>query len=122
AAAADPVALAPLVEGAVRVKAAVVAADEHEEAPEGTVGRIMLNYGHTLGRAVGADHAELRPHPRPRPGAAGRLPGAAARGGGGAGDGVRGPGGRGGRPRRARAGRRPRAAGGRPGAARWRGR
>ena len=32
--AADPVALAPLVEGAVRVKAAVVGADEHEEGGE----------------------------------------------------------------------------------------
>ena len=52
AAAGDPVALAPLVEGAVRVKAAVVGADEHEEAGEGTVGRLLLNYGHTLGHAL----------------------------------------------------------------------
>ncbi|HJW63289.1 MAG TPA: 3-dehydroquinate synthase family protein, partial [Actinomycetes bacterium] len=65
AVAADPVALAPLVEGAVRVKAAAVGADEHEEAgdgavPEGSgepqggapVGRLMLNYGHTLGHAL----------------------------------------------------------------------
>jgi 3-dehydroquinate synthase len=61
AVAADPVALAPLVEGAVRVKAAAVGADEHEEGgagavPEGSggapVGRLMLNYGHTLGHAL----------------------------------------------------------------------
>jgi 3-dehydroquinate synthase len=52
AAAGDPAALAPLVEGAVRVKAAVVGADEHEEAGEGTVGRLLLNYGHTLGHAL----------------------------------------------------------------------
>jgi 3-dehydroquinate synthase len=66
AAAGDPEALAPLVEGAVRVKAAVVGADEREEAadgvgrPEGSgepqggapVGRLMLNYGHTLGHAL----------------------------------------------------------------------
>jgi 3-dehydroquinate synthase len=65
AAAGDPAALAPLVEGAVRVKAAVVGADEHEEGGEGTVpegsgepqggapvGRLLLNYGHTLGHAL----------------------------------------------------------------------
>ena len=52
AAAGDPVALAPLVEGAVRVKAAVVGADEFEEAAEGQVGRLLLNYGHTLGHAL----------------------------------------------------------------------
>jgi 3-dehydroquinate synthetase len=65
AVAADPVALAPMVEGAVRVKAAAVGADEHEEGgdgavPEGSgeprggapVGRLMLNYGHTLGHAL----------------------------------------------------------------------
>ena len=52
AVAADPGALAPLVEGAVRVKAAVVAADEHEQAADGRVGRLMLNYGHTLGHAL----------------------------------------------------------------------
>jgi 3-dehydroquinate synthase len=52
AAAGDPAALAPLVEGAVRVKAAVVGADEREEAADGEVGRLMLNYGHTLGHAL----------------------------------------------------------------------
>ncbi|HXP13764.1 MAG TPA: 3-dehydroquinate synthase family protein, partial [Actinomycetes bacterium] len=52
AVAADPDALAPLVEGAVRVKAAVVAADEHEDLGEGHVGRLALNYGHTLGHAL----------------------------------------------------------------------
>jgi 3-dehydroquinate synthase len=52
AVAADPDALAPLVEGAVRVKAAVVAADEREDAAGGQVGRLALNYGHTLGHAL----------------------------------------------------------------------
>jgi len=52
AVAADPAALAPLVEGAVRVKAAVVGADEHEEGRDGAVGRLLLNYGHTLGHAL----------------------------------------------------------------------
>jgi len=52
AVAADPDALAPLVEGAVRVKAAVVGADEHEDAADGQVGRLALNYGHTLGHAL----------------------------------------------------------------------
>jgi 3-dehydroquinate synthase len=52
AAAADPDALAPLVEGAVRVKATVVGADEHEDAASGQVGRLALNYGHTLGHAL----------------------------------------------------------------------
>jgi 3-dehydroquinate synthase len=52
AVAADPDALAPLVEGAVRVKAAVVGADEHEDAVPGQVGRLALNYGHTLGHAL----------------------------------------------------------------------
>ena len=69
AVAGDPAALAPLVEGAVRVKATVVGADEHEDGgaggapvgrPEGSgepqggapVGRLALNYGHTLGHAL----------------------------------------------------------------------
>jgi 3-dehydroquinate synthetase len=59
AVAGDPKALAPLVEGAVQVKAAVVGADEHEEAADGApprrdapVGRLLLNYGHTLGHAL----------------------------------------------------------------------
>jgi 3-dehydroquinate synthase len=53
AVAADPDALAPLVEAAVRVKAAVVGADEREDGGEGgVVGRLMLNYGHTLGHAL----------------------------------------------------------------------
>ena len=49
---ADPAALAPLIEGAVRVKADVVAADEHEDGGDNGVGRLMLNYGHTLGHAL----------------------------------------------------------------------
>jgi 3-dehydroquinate synthase len=52
AVAADPDALAPLVEGAVRVKAAVVAADDREDPAQGQVGRLALNYGHTLGHAL----------------------------------------------------------------------
>jgi 3-dehydroquinate synthetase len=70
AVAADPGALAPLVEAAVRVKAAVVGADERDNGPAGSgsadhrpvgpgqpvgaarVGRLMLNYGHTLGHAL----------------------------------------------------------------------
>ncbi len=53
AAAGDPEALAPLVEAAVRVKAAVVGADEREAAAvEGPVSRLILNYGHTLGHAL----------------------------------------------------------------------
>jgi 3-dehydroquinate synthetase len=52
AVAADPAALAPLVEAAVRVKAAVVGADEREDGGDGAVGRLMLNYGHTLGHAL----------------------------------------------------------------------
>jgi len=42
-----PEALAPLVEGAVRIKAAVVGADEREGGL-----RAILNYGHTLGHAL----------------------------------------------------------------------
>jgi 3-dehydroquinate synthetase len=70
AAAGDPDALAPLVEAAVRVKAAVVGVDEREATPHGPgaapgrpegsgepqggapVGRVVLNYGHTLGHAL----------------------------------------------------------------------
>jgi 3-dehydroquinate synthase len=47
AVAGDPDALAPLVEAAVRVKAAVVGADEREADR-----RAVLNYGHTLGHAL----------------------------------------------------------------------
>ena len=46
-AAGDLDALTPLLEAAVRVKAAVVAADEREEGR-----RAVLNYGHTLGHAL----------------------------------------------------------------------
>jgi 3-dehydroquinate synthase len=54
AAAGDPEALAPLVEAAVRVKAAVVGADEREAAaaPDAKASRLILNYGHTLGHAL----------------------------------------------------------------------
>jgi shikimate kinase/3-dehydroquinate synthase len=54
AAAGDPQALAPLVEAAVRVKAAVVGADEHEADVQGEAraSRLVLNYGHTLGHAL----------------------------------------------------------------------
>ena len=70
----DPDVLAPLVEAAVRVKAAVVGADEREAEPEGSGeprrgapedregsgeprrgapdSRLVLNYGHTLGHAL----------------------------------------------------------------------
>jgi 3-dehydroquinate synthase len=47
AVAGDPAALTPLIEAAVRVKAAVVAADERERGR-----RAVLNYGHTLGHAL----------------------------------------------------------------------
>jgi 3-dehydroquinate synthase len=40
-------ALAPLVEAAIRIKAAVVGADEREAGR-----RVILNYGHTLGHAL----------------------------------------------------------------------
>jgi 3-dehydroquinate synthetase len=75
AVAGDPGALGPLVEAAVRVKATVVGADEREAIPAGPegsgepherggrsppraprpdapVGRVALNYGHTLGHAL----------------------------------------------------------------------
>ena len=42
-----------LIERAIRVKAAVVAGDLHEQASaDGSVGREALNYGHTLGHAI----------------------------------------------------------------------
>jgi 3-dehydroquinate synthase len=43
----DPAAMEPLVARCVRAKAAVVGADERDEA-----GRLVLNYGHTLGHAL----------------------------------------------------------------------
>ena len=52
AAAGDPEALAPLVEATVRVKVAVVVADEREAAAPGSASRLILNYGHTLGHAL----------------------------------------------------------------------
>ncbi len=44
--------LRELIERAVRVKASVVAADLRETGATGSVGREVLNYGHTLGHAV----------------------------------------------------------------------
>lgn len=52
AAAGDPDTLVPLVEAAVRVKAAVVGADEREAVAPGPATRLVLNYGHTLGHAL----------------------------------------------------------------------
>ncbi len=55
AAATDPASdvLAELVERSVRVKAEVVAADLRETGgPGGQLGRVILNYGHTLAHAV----------------------------------------------------------------------
>jgi 3-dehydroquinate synthetase len=49
AAAGDAEALQPLIEGAVRVKAAIVAQDEREGAA-----RAFLNFGHTVGHALEA--------------------------------------------------------------------
>jgi 3-dehydroquinate synthetase len=49
AAAGDAAALAPLIEGAVRVKAGIVAADEREGGA-----RAFLNFGHTVGHALEA--------------------------------------------------------------------
>lgn len=49
AAAGDPAALAPLVEGAVRLKARIVEGDEREGAA-----RAFLNLGHTVGHALEA--------------------------------------------------------------------
>lgn len=45
----EPQPLAAAIERAVRVKAAVVAADEHERGR-----RMILNYGHTIGHAIEA--------------------------------------------------------------------
>jgi shikimate kinase/3-dehydroquinate synthase len=49
----DPAALAHAVVESCRLKAAVVAADEREESPEG--GRALLNLGHTFGHALEAE-------------------------------------------------------------------
>jgi len=49
AAGGDAAALAPLIEGAVRLKARIVAADEKEGGP-----RAFLNLGHTVGHALEA--------------------------------------------------------------------
>ena len=49
----DPAALAHAVLESCRLKAAVVAADEREESPEG--GRALLNLGHTFGHALEAE-------------------------------------------------------------------
>jgi 3-dehydroquinate synthetase len=49
AAAGDADALAPLIEGAVRIKAGIVAADEREGGA-----RAFLNFGHTVGHALEA--------------------------------------------------------------------
>ena len=49
--AANPV-VAELIERAVRVKADVVAGDLRESVDHDSVGREMLNYGHTLGHAI----------------------------------------------------------------------
>ncbi|MBD0270707.1 MAG: 3-dehydroquinate synthase, partial [Acetobacteraceae bacterium] len=53
AVAGDPAALAHAVLESCRLKAAVVAADEREEAAEG--GRALLNLGHTFGHALEAE-------------------------------------------------------------------
>jgi shikimate kinase/3-dehydroquinate synthase len=49
----DPAALAHAVVESCRLKGAVVAADEREEAPDG--GRALLNLGHTFGHAIEAE-------------------------------------------------------------------
>ncbi|WBV43937.1 3-dehydroquinate synthase [Pseudoroseomonas cervicalis] len=53
AVAGDPAALRHAVLESCRLKGAVVAADEHEESPEG--GRALLNLGHTFGHAIEAE-------------------------------------------------------------------
>jgi shikimate kinase/3-dehydroquinate synthase len=53
AVAGDPAALRHAVLESCRLKAAVVAADEREESPEG--GRALLNLGHTFGHALEAE-------------------------------------------------------------------
>ncbi|WP_370688711.1 3-dehydroquinate synthase [Roseomonas sp. GC11] len=53
AVAGDPEALRHAVLESCRLKAAVVAADEREESPEG--GRALLNLGHTFGHAIEAE-------------------------------------------------------------------
>ncbi len=48
----DPAATSELIARNIRVKAAVVSADEREEAPSSAGGRALLNLGHTYAHAV----------------------------------------------------------------------
>jgi 3-dehydroquinate synthetase len=48
----DPASLSELVRRNVAIKAAVVAGDEREEAPDAEGGRALLNLGHTFGHVI----------------------------------------------------------------------
>lgn len=48
----DPAVIVELIRENVRVKAAVVVADERETSAAGVVGRAALNFGHTIGHAL----------------------------------------------------------------------